>query len=190
MANITPSQIKTLRKLLKIMQDNKIDISDVIKGTPIGPITMPKNAPANTSDSNSRNEIIRDTNKALGGAATETVLNVAGDAAKLAFGIPAMRRSILGKALMSLHGPGNTALEDVNNSLANARQLRGAGLQAAGGALQLAGDTTSNRLYSMAAKQEADKLRKEAYEFAKNNPDTPGMFYEYQGTVNKHFGDK
>ena len=183
MTNITPSQIKTLRKLLKIMQDNKIDISDVIKGTPIGPITMPKNAPANTSDSNSRNEIIRDTNKALGGAATETVLNVAGDAAKLAFGI-------LGKVLMSLHGPGNTALEDVNNSLANARQLRGAGLQAAGGALQLAGDTTSNRLYSMAAKQEADKLRKEAYEFAKNNPDTPGMFYEYQGTVNKHFGDK
>lgn len=170
------------------MQDNKIDISDVIKGTPIGPITMPKTTPAANSDP--KKDIIGDANKSLGGAATETVLNVAGDAAKLAFGIPAMRRSILGKALMSLHGPGNTALEDINNSLANARQLRGAGLQASGGALQLAGDTTSNRLYSMSAKQEADKLRKEAYEFAKNNPDTPGMFYEYQGTVNKHFGDK
>lgn len=167
------------------MQDSKIDIGDIIKGTSIGPITMPS-----VGNDKSRNEIIMDTNNALGGAVTEAALNVAGDAAKVAFGVPAMRRSILGKALMTLHGPGNTALEDINNSLSNARQLRGAGLQASGEALQLAGDTTSNRLYSMSAKQEADKLRKEAYEFANSHPDTPGMFYEYQGTVNKHFGDK
>ena len=190
MANITPAQLKTLRKLLKIMQDNKIDIGDVIKGTPIGPITMPKTTPATTAKGDPKKDIIADVNKSLGGLATETGLGVAGDAAKLAFGIPAMRRSILGKALMTLHGPGATALEDINNSLANARQLRGAGLQAAGGALQLAGDTVSGRLYNMSDKAEANRLRNSAYEFYSKNPDAPASMYEYQGRVVSNTGDK
>ena len=173
------------------MQDNKIDISDVIKGTPIGPITMPKNnTPVSTGNSDPKKDIIEDVNKSLGGLATETGLGVAGDAAKLAFGIPAMRRSILGKALMTLHGPGTTALEDINNSLANARQLRGAGLQAAGGALQLAGDTVSGRLYNMSDKAEANRLRNSAYEFYAKNPDAPASMYDYQGRVVSNTGDK
>lgn len=173
------------------MQDNKIDIGDVIKGQPIGPITMQKNnTPAATGNSNPKKDIIEDVNKSLGGLATETGLGVAGDAAKLAFGIPAMRRSILGKALMTLHGPGTTALEDINNSLANARQLRGAGLQAAGGALQLAGDTVSGRLYNMSDKAEANRLRNSAYEFYAKNPDAPASMYDYQGRVVSNTGDK
>lgn len=182
---MTVQEILTLRKLLKTMQDSGMSVSDILNGgVPVG-----KSADKQASQQ-MKNASADDTAAGLSNTLVEGGLNVAGDIAKVAMGIPAIRRSILGKALMTLHSPGTTAIEDVNNSMANARQLRGASAQAAGAGLQLAADTVSGRLYNMSAKHEADKLRQDAYAFANSHPDTPGMFYEYQGTVNKHFGDK